>query len=115
MSIVASPRKELYATRSRSLPTCASFFAPDEFGRGLRYPTGRFSHEGPVGDAEQERWIGEIAALPGQMRRAVAGLTATQLDTLYRPGGWTQRQVTGRHGRHGQLVTTLTVESWSLT
>jgi hypothetical protein len=37
--------------------------------------------------------IGELAALPGRMREAVAGLTDAQLDTPYRPGGWTVRQV----------------------
>jgi hypothetical protein len=34
-----------------------------------------------------------LAALPGAMRAAVAGLSAAQLDTPYRPGGWTVRQV----------------------
>jgi hypothetical protein len=37
--------------------------------------------------------IEEIAALPGRMREAVAGLGDIQLDTPYRPGGWTVRQV----------------------
>jgi hypothetical protein len=37
--------------------------------------------------------IDEIAALPGRMREAVAGLGDIQLDTPYRPGGWTVRQV----------------------
>ena len=59
----------------------------------LRYPIGRFHHEGPVTDDDRARWIGEIEALPDQMRRAVTGLTDAQLDTPYRPGGWTIRQV----------------------
>lgn len=59
----------------------------------LRYPIGRFHHEGPVTDDDLARWIGEIEALPDQMRRAVTGLTDAQLDTPYRPGGWTLRQV----------------------
>lgn len=58
-----------------------------------QYPIGRFAHEGPVGDEDLERWIGEIEALPERMRRAVEGLTEAQLDTPYRPGGWTLRQV----------------------
>jgi uncharacterized damage-inducible protein DinB len=37
--------------------------------------------------------IRDIAALPAQMRAAVAALTDAQLDTPYRPGGWTLRQV----------------------
>ncbi|MDQ3223410.1 MAG: putative metal-dependent hydrolase [Gemmatimonadota bacterium] len=41
----------------------------------------------------RERRIGEIAAAPGHLREAVAGLTAEQLETPYRPAGWTVRQV----------------------
>jgi hypothetical protein len=43
---------------------------------------------------QMRRWaIDEIAALPKRMREAVSGLTDTQLETPYRPGGWTVRQV----------------------
>jgi hypothetical protein len=59
----------------------------------LRYPIGRFDHEGPVTDDDLARWIDQIEALPGRLRRAVDGLTDAQLDTSYRPGGWTLRQV----------------------
>ena len=59
----------------------------------LRYPIGRFDHDGPVPDADLDRWIGQIEALPEQFRRAVDGLTDAQLATVYRPGGWTLRQV----------------------
>ena len=59
----------------------------------LRYPIGRFEHEGPVTDADLEEWLGQIEELPAQMRGAVAGLDDEQLDTRYRPGGWTLRQV----------------------
>jgi len=37
--------------------------------------------------------IKDIAAAPAMMREAVAGLTSAQLDTPYRDGGWTVRQV----------------------
>ena len=37
--------------------------------------------------------IAEVAAAPAQMRQAVSGLTEAQLDTAYREGGWTVRQV----------------------
>ncbi len=37
--------------------------------------------------------IDQIAAAPLRMREAVSGLTPSQLDTTYRPGGWTLRQV----------------------
>jgi DinB superfamily len=42
---------------------------------------------------QRDRWIAEIAATPAGLRAAVAGLTSGQLDTPYRPGGWTLRQV----------------------
>jgi hypothetical protein len=59
----------------------------------LRYPIGRFQWEG---DATVERiaeWVGEIEAAPVQLRAAVEGLSSEQLETPYRPGGWTVRQV----------------------
>ena len=59
----------------------------------LRYPIGPFEHDGPVSGTDLDRWIGQIEALPEQMRRAVSGLTEDHLDTPYRPGGWTLRQV----------------------
>lgn len=59
----------------------------------LRYPIGRFAHDGPVTDADLARWIADIESLPSNLRAAVAGLDDAQLDTPYRPGGWTVRQV----------------------
>lgn len=58
-----------------------------------RYPIGRFEHQGEVSDGDIALWIGQIEALPQEMRRAVDGLSDAQLDTPYRPGGWTLRQV----------------------
>ncbi len=63
---------------------------PDD---ALRYPVGRFAHDGPVTPSDVRRWTDEIAALPDQLRAAVAGLSEADLDTPYRPGGWTVRQV----------------------
>jgi hypothetical protein len=54
-----------------------------------RYPIGKFE-PGPV---RLEQWIGEIAAAPEELRKATRGLADEQLDTPYRPGGWTVRQV----------------------
>jgi uncharacterized damage-inducible protein DinB len=59
----------------------------------LRYPVGKFRPEAEPTLEHRAAWIGEIAALPGQLRTAVAGLTPEQWDTPYRPGGWTVRQV----------------------
>jgi uncharacterized damage-inducible protein DinB len=58
-----------------------------------RYPIGPFRFQGEADQRHRERWIGEIAAAPGQLRAAVAGLTPAQLETPYRDKGWTVRQV----------------------
>jgi uncharacterized damage-inducible protein DinB len=60
----------------------------------LRYPVGKFNRPGSTLTAdERHSLIGQIAATPARMREAVAGLTESQLDTPYRDGGWTVRQV----------------------
>jgi hypothetical protein len=59
----------------------------------LQYPIGRFSYKGESSPAEREQFINDVSALPAQLRAAVAGLTDEQLDTPYRDGGWTVRQV----------------------
>lgn len=59
----------------------------------LRYPIGEFKFEGALTDDERQAFIGKIEETPARMRAAVAGLTEPQLDTPYRPEGWTVRQV----------------------
>ena len=59
----------------------------------LRYPVGKFHFEGPLTDTQREDFIEIIAHTPAKLRAAVEGLTAEQLNTPYRPGGWTVRQV----------------------
>ena len=59
----------------------------------LRYPIGRFHLPDSVTDAQRAEFIAEIAAAPAALRDAVHGLDEAQLDTPYRPGGWTVRQV----------------------
>jgi hypothetical protein len=44
-------------------------------------------------DARRAACVARIAAAPAALRAAVAGLSEAQLDTPYRPGGWTVRQV----------------------
>lgn len=60
----------------------------------LRYPIGKFQTVQKLADAERRESIGAIAEAPARLSAAVAGLNETQLDTPYRPGGWTVRQVT---------------------
>jgi hypothetical protein len=59
----------------------------------LRYPIGKFHYAGSASDSDIRTWIDQIAELPSKMRDAVAGLSEEQLNTPYRPGGWTVRQV----------------------
>ena len=59
----------------------------------LRYPIGPFRYTGAGTPARRKQWIGEIAAAPAALRASVSGLSAGQLDTPYRPDGWTVRQV----------------------
>jgi hypothetical protein len=58
----------------------------------LSYPIGRFSPEPPSADVRR-RAVAEIGALPGHLATAVLGLSEPQLDSPYRPGGWTVRQL----------------------
>lgn len=59
----------------------------------LSYPIGKFEFAGPVTPEQRARLIAQIAAAPAIFRAAIAGLSKKQLDTPYRPGGWTVRQV----------------------
>jgi len=58
-----------------------------------RYPPGKFSYTEPLTDEQKENALTEIARAPKNLRSAVKGLSDVQLDTPYRPGGWTVRQV----------------------
>jgi uncharacterized damage-inducible protein DinB len=62
-------------------------------GEDLRYPIGPFAWGGAATADERRSRIAQIARTPAELRAAVAGLSAAQLDTPYRPGGWTARQV----------------------
>src|ERR1051325_7704466 len=58
-----------------------------------RYPIGKYERRDTLTPDERAAMIEAIAATPRRMREAVAGLTAAQLETPYRDGGWTLRQV----------------------
>jgi hypothetical protein len=58
----------------------------------LRYPLGEFS-VAPFTEDIRAASIRDLAELPAKMRAAVAGLSDAQLDTPYRPDGWTVRQL----------------------
>lgn len=58
-----------------------------------RYPIGKFVKPEAVSLAARESAIADIASLPKRMADAVAGWSQSRLDTPYREGGWTVRQV----------------------
>lgn len=59
----------------------------------LRYPTGRFVAPETITPQNLRAAVDTIAALPAELRAETTGLTEAQLDTSYRPEGWTVRQV----------------------
>ncbi len=60
----------------------------------LRYPIGKFHYEGPPTEEQRQKHLAEIEQAPANLRAAVKGLSDQQLDTPYRPQGWSFRQVT---------------------
>jgi len=58
----------------------------------LSYPIGKFDFQQSVEASAIPELIAEIEALPAQLRAATHGLSEAQLETPYRPGGWTVRQ-----------------------
>ena len=58
-----------------------------------RYPIGKFSFEGPLSDHQKAQFLDDIAQTPARLTNAVKGLSEQQLDTPYRDGGWTVRQL----------------------
>jgi uncharacterized damage-inducible protein DinB len=59
----------------------------------LRYPVGKFQFPASISDSDRQLFIEQIAETPANLRAALDGLTEHQMDTPYRPGGWTVRQV----------------------
>src|SRR5437660_992654 len=59
----------------------------------LQYPIGKFHFAGPLTEDQKQTCLTDISQTPANLRAAVTGLSDQQLDTPYRPGGWTLRQV----------------------
>jgi uncharacterized damage-inducible protein DinB len=59
----------------------------------LSYPIGRFQRPDTLSDVQRYDAIESIASMPQRFRTAIANLGEQQLDTPYRPDGWTVRQV----------------------
>ncbi len=79
----------------------------------LRYPIGKFSAPSEVTPAQREEYIAEIKKLPQDLRRSVASLNEEQLDTPYREGGWTLRQVV--HHVPDSHINSYVRYKWTLT
>src|SRR5439155_3953948 len=58
-----------------------------------RFPIGKFHYEGTPSAEQRQIFIAEIGQTPAAIRAAVWGLSPEQLDTPYRDGGWSVRQV----------------------
>lgn len=59
----------------------------------LQYPLGPFAPPDAITPEKRDRFLHHVDDLPGTLRTAVRDLSDGQLDTPYRPGGWTARQV----------------------
>jgi hypothetical protein len=59
----------------------------------MRFPIGKFTPPASYTDENIREWIDDLRTLPGKLRNAIAGLNYQELDTPYRIGGWTLRQV----------------------
>jgi hypothetical protein len=58
-----------------------------------RYPIGKFTFDGPPSEAQRTKFIDDIEQTPAALRAAIKNLSPEQIETPYRDGGWTVRQV----------------------
>src|SRR6184192_3062057 len=58
-----------------------------------RYPIGKFAYDGPPTEQQRNKFIDDIEQTPARLRAAIQGLSPQQIETPYREGGWTVRQV----------------------
>lgn len=58
-----------------------------------RYPVGKFQRPEKLTTEQREAYLAVLAGLPAALRQSVAGMNDKQLDTPYRDGGWTVRQL----------------------
>jgi uncharacterized damage-inducible protein DinB len=57
------------------------------------FPIGKFAYDGPPSQDQRKKLIEDIEKVPAALRAAVGGLSPQQIETPYREGGWTVRQV----------------------
>ncbi len=66
---------------------------PVQLDESLKYPIGRFKAPATITEQQRTHWIDELEKLPTNFENATSGLDDAQLDTPYRPDGWTIRQL----------------------
>lgn len=79
----------------------------------LRYPIGRFAPKDTYSTEELQHFISQIEKLPPEVEKIINTLTIKQLDTPYRDGGWTARQVA--HHLADSHMNAYIRTKWSLT
>jgi uncharacterized damage-inducible protein DinB len=84
---------ELHAAELNAAELNAVELNAVELQHDPRFPIGSFEYPHTVSAQQREEFLGRLASTPALLRAAVAGLSDAQLDTPYREGGWTIRQV----------------------
>ena len=79
----------------------------------LRYPIGKFRRPDDLGLERRAEWIDRLESAPARLQEAVSDLTDAQLDTPYRPDGWTVRQVV--HHLPDSHINSYVRFKWALT
>jgi len=79
----------------------------------LKYPIGKFTVPVSYTNDDIHHWVNDIKVMPGKLRHTIMKLNDTQLDTPYRPGGWTIRQVV--HHMADSHMNSLIRFKWALT
>ncbi|MGZ3872717.1 MAG: YfiT family bacillithiol transferase [Mucilaginibacter sp.] len=79
----------------------------------MKYPTGKFKAPVSYTNEDLRTWITVIKEFPGRLRQAIITLNEKQLDTPYRTGGWTLRQVV--HHVADSHMNSLMRFKWALT
>ena len=59
----------------------------------LKYPIGKFVKPDVISTDQIDKWISDIELFPSQIKDLVEDLTEVELQWIYRPEGWTIRQV----------------------
>ncbi|MGA8855373.1 MAG: putative metal-dependent hydrolase, partial [Christiangramia sp.] len=79
----------------------------------LKYPIGKSEIPEEISSADIQKWISDISELPGKLKEDVNTLSKEQLDTPYRPEGWTLKQLI--HHIADSHMSALLRFKWALT